>query len=207
MHRPLADIYADLARPIPREHLATKKVPTKKGSSYEATYVNHATLRDLLDAMAPGWEWSTSLWYADGNVYVIGTLTIVGNDGRVSRDGIGNADAELDGYGDPSSNADAMAMRRAAMAHGLGRELWRKEGHHPPATRPAAIAPRQVPNGNAPTRPPLTDAQKGAADALRARGITGQAAIDTLGRYGAEHISELSDVDAITLAADVTSTT
>ena len=60
-----------------------------------------------------------------GKVYVIVTLTIVGSDGHLSPEGIGNEDDVVRGYGDPSSNASAMAHRRAAMSLGLGRQLWK----------------------------------------------------------------------------------
>ena len=125
-HRPLSHIVAALALPIPARLVASKKVPTKGGSSYSASYVHHATVRDLLDHHAPGWLWSVRLYDTAGTLYVVGTLTLVGSDGTQARDGIGNEADDLDGYGDPSSNAEAQALRRAAMAHGLCRDLWRK---------------------------------------------------------------------------------
>ena len=124
--RTLREVVAALALPIPARLVATKKVPTKGGSSYSASYVHHATVRDLLDHHAPGWLWSVRLYDAAGTLYVVGTLTLVGSDGSQARDGIGNEADDLDGYGDPSSNAEAQALRRAAMAHGLCRDLWRR---------------------------------------------------------------------------------
>lgn len=129
-YRPIRDVFADLKKPLPARLHRTKKVPTKKGGSYEATYTHHTTIRDLLDHYAPGWTWETKIAAHDGLLYVVGTLTVWGTDdtGRVvsvSRDGLGNEDSDLDGYGDPSSNAEAQALRRAAMAMGLDRDLWR----------------------------------------------------------------------------------
>lgn len=124
--KPLRAIVDALARPIPPRLISQKKVPTKKGGSYSADFVHHATICDLLDYHAPGWAWNVCLFDTAGKLYVVGTLTLVGTDGTQARDGIGNADDDLDGYGDPSSNAEAQALRRAAMAHGLGRALWRK---------------------------------------------------------------------------------
>lgn len=118
--RTLADILADFRKPIPPRFISQKST-----GKYKADYVHHAIIRDLLDFMAPGWEWSTKLFSVDGKVYVTGTLTIHGSDGSQTRDGIGNEDSGLDGYGDPSSNSEAQALRRAAMAHGLGRHLWK----------------------------------------------------------------------------------
>ena len=120
--RTLAEILRDLREPIRAKYLRKKDA-----GKYKVDYVHHTTIRDLLDYFAPGWEWSTTLFSVDGKVYVTGTLTIVGSDGRISRDGIGNEDSGVDSWGDPSSNADAQALRRAAMAMGLGRDLWRKK--------------------------------------------------------------------------------
>lgn len=117
----LAQILANLAHPVP-DRLHSEKSTGK----FKATYTHHAVIRDLLDRRAPGWEWRVSIQGVDGKLYVIGTLTVVGSDGRISRDGAGNEESDLDGYGDPSSNAEAKALRRAAMAFGLDRSLWRK---------------------------------------------------------------------------------
>jgi hypothetical protein len=117
----LAEILESLRRPVPPKYLSEKST-----GKFKATYMHHAVVRDFLDARAPGWEWTVRLEGIAGKVYVIGTLTVVGSDGRVSRDGLGNEDDDLDGYGDPSSNAEAQALRRAAMAFGFCRNLWRK---------------------------------------------------------------------------------
>lgn len=124
--RPLADIYADL-----RKEPAAKHLSEKSTGKFKATYMHHAVVRDYLDLYAPGWEWTVRLESVNGLLYCVGTLTIWGTDdgGRsaaVSRDGTGNEKDEVTGYGDPSSNAEAQALRRAAMAHGFCRSLWRK---------------------------------------------------------------------------------
>jgi hypothetical protein len=41
-------------------------------------------------------------------------------EGIISREATGTEDEELKGYGDPSSNAEAMALKRAAAKFGLG---------------------------------------------------------------------------------------
>ena len=124
--RPLADVYADLRKDVNPRHLAEKST-----GKFKATYMHHAVVRDYLDLYAPGWEWTTRLESIGGKVYCVGTLTLWGLDGdgrciSVSRDGTGNEDDDLSGYGDPSSNSEAQALRRAAMAHGFCRALWRK---------------------------------------------------------------------------------
>lgn len=118
----LGAIYDDLRKPIPRRFIAQKNT-----GKFKADYVHHAVLRDLLDFHAPGWEWTETPHLLDGKVYITGRLTIHGSDGSVSREATGNESSDLDGYGDPSSNASAQALRRAAMAHGLGRAMWKKQ--------------------------------------------------------------------------------
>ena len=120
--KPLYLILADLRKPIP-ERLISQKDTGK----YKADYVHHAVIRDLLDYHAPGWWSETRLEGIGGKVYVIVRLTVIGSDGSCAREGIGNEDEHEEGYGDPSSNAHAMALRRAAMEFGLGRALWRKK--------------------------------------------------------------------------------
>ena len=118
--RPLKDIYADLKKPPKQRHLLTKQVPGK----YNATYMPHTWIRNYLDHYAPGWSWQVDIKGVDGKIYVRGTLTIHGLDGSVARDGLGNESEDVSSYGDPSSNAEAQALRRAAMSHGFCRALW-----------------------------------------------------------------------------------
>ena len=116
----LAEILADFRKPVPEKYISEKDT-----GKFKAKYIQHATLRDLLDYYAPGWSSSLRIEHIGGKVYVTVTLTIVGSDGSLSREGIGNEDDVVRGYGDPSSNASAMAHRRAAMSLGLGRNLWK----------------------------------------------------------------------------------
>lgn len=123
----LAEILRDLRKPIPAKKIKKKKVPIKKGGFYEADYVHHTTIRDLLDYYAPGWETTVHVQGIAGKIYITVRLMITGSDGlSIAREGVGNEDDAMEGYGDPSSNAHAMALRRAAMEFGLGRDLWRK---------------------------------------------------------------------------------
>ena len=131
----LFEILERLRWPVPDRLISTKRVPGK----YDAAYIRHTVVRDLLDLYAPGWESRTSITSLDGRVYVTVSLTLHGSDGSITRDGIGNELDEIEepetsagtakrgpSYGDPSSNAQAQALRRAAMEFGLGRALWKK---------------------------------------------------------------------------------
>jgi hypothetical protein len=53
-------------------------------------------------------------------------ITIPCLEGAVWREATGTEDEELRGYGDPSSNAEAMALKRAAAKFGLGLYLYQK---------------------------------------------------------------------------------
>jgi hypothetical protein len=64
-----------------------------------------------------------------------GSLTIHGSDGSLTREATGNEGSDVDGYGDPSSNAEAMALRRCCAKFGLGLSLWEK-------AKPSTSAPK-----------------------------------------------------------------
>jgi hypothetical protein len=57
---------------------------------------------------------------------VTARITIPYLEGAVFREATGTEDEELRGYGDPSSNAEAMALKRAAAKFGLGLYLYQK---------------------------------------------------------------------------------
>jgi hypothetical protein len=52
------------------------------------------------------------------------TITIHGSDGSLSRSALGIEESDLDGWGDPTSNASSMALRRAAAIFGLALHLY-----------------------------------------------------------------------------------
>lgn len=119
----LAEILNCLQEPLPKAVISSKTI---KGQSIP--YVSWYDLADLLDARAwCSWEWqiiSTST--IGSNLVLVGSLTIHGDDGSRTMQATGCEELTVNGYGDPSSNAEAMAFRRAAAKFGLGRELWRK---------------------------------------------------------------------------------
>lgn len=61
-----------------------------------------------------------------GQFQVALRLTIFAKDRNVFMDGNGHEDLPFKGFGDPFSNAYAMAFRRAAEGHEFARTLWRK---------------------------------------------------------------------------------
>jgi hypothetical protein len=80
-----------------------------------------------LDHFAPGWSCDVrNLVISDARCVVTVRISIPCLEGIVSREATGTEDEELKGYGDPSSNAEAMALKRAAAKFGLGLYLYQK---------------------------------------------------------------------------------
>ena len=137
----VADLLEILRQPIDRS-----KVTKHPGAG--ANYMNVTDIKDALDwLLGPErWTWRVQEGFCMPSApyyVVIGVLTLVGSDGEHAQTGCG-AEPLWDhmpqpkerggkvvgyvtkAYGDPSTNAEASALRRAAEAHGFGRELWRK---------------------------------------------------------------------------------
>ncbi|GAC1456863.1 MAG: hypothetical protein NVS2B14_00120 [Chamaesiphon sp.] len=119
--RPILDILADLEKPVPARFI---KVKVLKGN--KIPFIPWHSLVRLLDYYAPGFDWEV-IAHCDGNrVCVEGKLTIKAAEGDFSRAALGNEHSEVDSYGDPYSNAEAQAFRRACGKFKLGLHLWEK---------------------------------------------------------------------------------
>ncbi len=143
--RPITVILADLSKPIPQTYLSSRK----QGGS-KLPYIPWHNVCKLLDRCAPGWQGEvTHIHTTSDRIFVTYRLSIhaeegvfireatgtellkeeksvKGEDGRPLRDAQGKpvtTIAEL-AYGDPSSNAESMAFRRAAAKFGLGLYLY-----------------------------------------------------------------------------------
>jgi hypothetical protein len=129
--RSIQAIIADLSRPLPADCVATK---TQGGTAI--AYLHWQTVARVLDAYAPGWDGQVTRIDHVGNTCAITyRLTIPCLEGTVSREATGQEEAEVKGYGDATSNAEAMAMKRAAAKFGLGAWLYDKD-----TTAPALAA-------------------------------------------------------------------
>jgi hypothetical protein len=137
----LEQIMENLAKPIPENKL---KIKTLKGNSIP--FVPWYNLVDLLNERCgvSGWEWTIKTLYQinsekattqeDGTIKlvpnnfiaIVGSLTIHGEDGSITREATGQEPVNVTGYGDSTSNAEAMAIRRCCAKFGLGIDLWRK---------------------------------------------------------------------------------
>ncbi|MGR3277109.1 hypothetical protein ACSYAD_18565 [Acaryochloris marina NIES-2412] len=120
--RPLEKVLEDLRRPIPQRFIKTK---SKKGVALK--FVSWYDIVRILEARAPGFEYDCSPHFGDGKTVVKATITIHGEDGSLARSALGIADSDIENWGDATSNASSMALRRAAAEFGLGLHLyWEK---------------------------------------------------------------------------------
>jgi hypothetical protein len=123
--RPLRSINAiieDLSKPIAGRHLKTR---TQGGK--QISYIEWHTAVRYLDHYAPGWSFEIrNVTTTTERFVVTARITIPSLEGAVWREATGTEDEELKGYGDPSSNAEAMALKRAAAKFGLGLYLYQK---------------------------------------------------------------------------------
>lgn len=129
---------------------------TRKQGKSKLTYVPWYRVVVILDKYCPGWQWEVKSVQTSGNyLFLIGRLTIPTANGPITREATGYekleeerpikiTDAEGNestlknewgmpvtqleplAYGDPSSNAESMALRRAASKFRLGLYLYDK---------------------------------------------------------------------------------
>jgi len=111
-----------LKRPLPSSLLKTKKMGNK-----DITYIPWYVVNRILDKYCPGWTWevkeikTTEKW-----LFLTGRLTIVTSEGTIYREATGSEKLDCSSYGDPSSNAESMALRRCCARFGLGLYLYDK---------------------------------------------------------------------------------
>lgn len=120
--RTLSEILADMEKPVEQQFISTKPI---QGSNI--AFISWPALCRLLNLHCAGfWEWKIRSACAGDRTIVEGSLTIHGSDGSLTREATGNEFSGIDKFGDPSSNAEAMALRRCCAKFGLGLELWEK---------------------------------------------------------------------------------
>lgn len=122
-NRSIADIVADLSKPVAARHVSTRK----QGAN-DLSYIAWYNVERYLDYYAAGWTKEIrEIQNVAGNVAMTIRLTIPSLEGDVYREATGFEVETKGGYGDPFSNAESMALRRAAANFGLGRYLYDKE--------------------------------------------------------------------------------
>lgn len=118
--RSIREIVRDLSKPVAKRHLRTRKQGGK-----ELTYIAWHDAVKYLDHYAPGWCYEVRrLDSIGGKLILTIRLSIPCLEGVVYREATGQEDETTDSYGDSSSNAESMALRRAAAKFGLGLSLY-----------------------------------------------------------------------------------
>ena len=135
--RPITEILADLSKPIPGRYLAQRK----QGEA-TLTYLPWYTCCKLLDRCAPGWDYSvTNIHTTTDRIFITVRLTLRAAEGDFNREATGTELLKEEyfdkqsqtlkirelAYGDASSNAESMALRRAASKFGLALSLYLKD--------------------------------------------------------------------------------
>lgn len=117
--RPLAEIQADLCRPLPDDYISWFN---KKG-----VWIPYLTWTDanlILDYVAPGWQCDISENQVGDRVVVKCSLTLLCAEGQISRCSLGSDGLDDDAYGGPLPDSESQAFRRAAVRFGLGIYLY-----------------------------------------------------------------------------------
>lgn len=128
----LTEVLEALSQPIPPQFLSSKpvfkRVNGKSEKNAEVEFVAWPHLCKILDQCTNGfWSWEIRTQYLGDRVVVEGRLTLLTIDGNFSREATGWESLEVDGFGDSTSNAEAMAMRRCCAKFGLGLYLWERD--------------------------------------------------------------------------------
>lgn len=120
--RSIRDIVKDLSKPVAKRHLRTRKQGGK-----ELTYISWYDAVKYLDHYAPGWCYEVRRMDSVGGKLIMTIrLSVPCLEGVVYREATGQEEEETTSYGDSSSNAESMALRRAAAKYGLGLYLYDK---------------------------------------------------------------------------------
>lgn len=118
--RSIREIVKDLSKPVAKRHLRTRKQGGK-----ELTYLSWYDAVKYLDHYAPGWCYEVrSIDSIAGKLILTIRLSIPCLEGLIYREATGQEEEETNSYGDSSSNAESMALRRAAAKFGLGLYLY-----------------------------------------------------------------------------------
>lgn len=118
--RSIRDIVNDLSKPVAKRHLRSRKQGGK-----EIQYISWHDAVKYLDHYAPGWNYEIrSIQSIAGKLIITVRLSVICAEGIVFREATGQEDEEKDNYGDSSSNAESMALRRASAKFGLGLYLY-----------------------------------------------------------------------------------
>ena len=118
--RSIREIVKDLSKPVAGRHLRKRKQGGK-----DILYIAWHDAVKYLDHYAAGWNYEIkTMSNVAGKLIMTVRISIPCSEGMVFREATGQEDEELETYGNASSNAESMALRRAAAKFGLGLYLY-----------------------------------------------------------------------------------
>lgn len=118
--RSIRDIVKDLSKPIAQKHQRKRRQGGK-----EITYLAWHDAVKYFDHFAPGWCYEIrSIDSVAGKLILTVRISVPSLEGIVYREATGQEDEDLESYGNSSSNAESMALRRACAKFGLGLALY-----------------------------------------------------------------------------------
>ena len=114
------EIVNDLYKPIPDRY-----IKTKPQGRIEIKYLSWHDAIKFMELYAPGWKYEVTKIENFGDwLFLTVRVWIVASDGEFFREATGCEKLDKEGWGDPSSNAESMALRRALAKFGLGLGLY-----------------------------------------------------------------------------------
>jgi hypothetical protein len=118
--RSIRDIIRDLSKPVAKRHLRLRKQGGK-----DIKFISWHDAIKYLDHYAPGWNYEVrNIQNIAGKLILTVRLSVPCAEGLVYREATGQEDEDRENYGDSSSNAESMALRRASAKFGLGLYLY-----------------------------------------------------------------------------------
>jgi len=120
--RPLAEVTADLSRPLPDGFISWFQ---KKNNWIP--YLSWTDANLILDYTTPGWSCDVTESQIGDRVVVKVSLTLLCAEGRITRSSLGSDDLADENFGGPLHDAESQAFRRAAVRFGCGLYLYDKE--------------------------------------------------------------------------------
>jgi hypothetical protein len=114
-----------LRQRLPEDFISYKPVAGKK-----APYIQWCDCLDLLDFLAPDYDYQLEENQIGNELFVKGHLTIHCSDGDLNFQALGSENLDKQIFGGAIGEASAQAMRRVCATVGLGRYLWQEPEYY-----------------------------------------------------------------------------
>lgn len=158
-------IIEKLSKPVAARHLSNK--PKGRSNTDKIYYISWYNAIKYLDYHAPGWFYEVRhIDSIGGKLIMTVRLTIQSAEGLIFREATGQENEETNSFGDSSSNAESMALRRACAKFGLGAYLYETDGYkkstekpNPPKVNETAPKQENAPKSQANAKQTATETQ------------------------------------------------